>query len=97
MGQIVNGVLGIAFDSPALSIIIHLVATVGAGYLAGRFAHTGAAVNGGMAGLLIFFFVGVVSILSGTAPNPFELVMLGLVAAVLGSAGGALADRRRTG
>lgn len=68
-----------------------------AGYIAGRFAADGAAaVNGGLAGLLIFLFVGVVSLLASIGPNPFELVMLGVVAAVLGSAGGVLADRRRT-
>jgi len=80
----------------ALSILIHLSATVGAGYVAGRFAGAGtAAVNGGLAGLLIFLFVGVVSLLASAGPNPVELVMLGVVAAVLGSAGGVLADRRR--
>lgn len=68
-----------------------------AGYIAGRFAHSGAAaLNGGIAGLLIFLFVGVISLLAASGPNPIELIMLGVVAAVLGSAGGALADRRRT-
>ena len=80
-----------------MSILIHLSATVFAGYIAGRFAPEGtAAVNGGIAGLLIFLFVGAISLLAASGPNPIELVMLGLVAAVLGSAGGVLADRRRT-
>jgi hypothetical protein len=79
-----------------LSILIHLGATVFAGYVAGRFAPDGAAgVNGGIAGLLIFLFVGVISLLAAAGPNPLELAILGLVAAVLGSAGGVLADRRR--
>ncbi len=93
-----NAALGVLVEQPpVLTIIIHLTATVAAGYIAGRFAPPdGAAVNGGLAGLLIFLFVGVVSLLSSSGPNPFELVMLGVVAAVLGSAGGVLADRRRT-
>ncbi len=82
---------------PALTVIIHLAATVGAGYVAGRFAPEHAAVvNGGLAGLLILLFAGVISLLASSGPNPLELVALGVVSAVLGSAGGVLADRRRT-
>jgi hypothetical protein len=94
---VANLAVGIVTEQPpALRIIIHLSATVAAGYVAGRFApHGAAAVNGGLAGLLIFFFVGAVSLLAASGPNAFELVMLGVVAAVLGSAGGVLADRRR--
>jgi hypothetical protein len=94
---VVNIAVGLLIASPAaLSILIHLAATVAAGYVAGRFAIQGAApLNGGLAGLLIFLFVGVVSLLASSGPTPFELVMLGVVAAVLGSAGGVLADRRR--
>jgi len=94
---VANLAVGIVVAQPlVLSILIHLGATVFAGYIAGRFApHGAAAVNGGIAGLLIFFFVGVLSLLAAAGPSPFELTMLGLVAAVLGSAGGVLADRRR--
>ena len=94
---VANLVVGIVVAQPlVLSILIHLGATVFAGYVAGRFAPDGAAaVNGGIAGLLIFLFVGVISLLAATGPNPLELAILGLVAAVLGSAGGVLADRRR--
>ncbi len=90
--------MGIFVAQPlAVMVIIHLAATVGAGYVAGRFAPDGTAVvNGGLAGLLIFLFVGVVSLLAARGPDPLGLVMLGVVAAVLGSAGGVLADRRRT-
>ncbi len=89
--------VGLVIEQPAaVSILIHLTATVGAGYVAGRFALAGtAAVNGGLSGLLIFLFVGVVSLLTSAGPDPIQLVMLGIVAAVLGSAGGVLADRRR--
>ncbi len=95
---VVNLAVGIVLaQPPVLSILIHLAATVFAGYVAGRFAPDGtAAVNGGIAGLLIFLFVGVIALLAATGPNPIELAMLGLVAAVLGSAGGVIADRRRT-
>ena len=91
-----NLVLVLVFTPPDLvPVLIHLTATVFAGYVAGRFALQGAAANGGMAGLFIFFFAGVVSILGGVQLHPLELIMLGVVAAVLGSAGGVLADRRR--
>jgi hypothetical protein len=95
---VTNLAIGLVIAPPAaVSILIHLTATVGAGYVAGRFAVAGtAAVNGGLAGLLIFLFVGVVSLLAAAGPEPIELAMLGIVAAVLGSAGGVLADRRRT-
>jgi hypothetical protein len=94
---VVNVAIGLVIATPAaLSVIIHLAATVAAGYVAGRFALEGTApLNGGLAGLVIFLFVGVVSLLASSGPNPLELVMLGVVAAVLGSAGGVLADRRR--
>jgi hypothetical protein len=94
---VVNIAIGLLMTPlAAISILIHLAATVAAGYIAGRFAPEGTApLNGGLAGLLIFFFVGVVSLLASSGPNPLELVMLGVVAAVLGSAGGVLADRRR--
>lgn len=84
------------WESSIPSIIIHFSATVGAGYIAGRFAVNGPAHNGALAGLGFFLFAGVVAVLTADGPTLAELVILGAVGGVLGAAGGGLADRRRT-
>ena len=84
------------WESSIPSIIIHFSATVGVGYIAGRFAVNGPAYNGAVAGLGLFLFAGVAAVLTAERPTLMELVILGVVAGVLGAAGGALADRRRT-
>jgi hypothetical protein len=76
-------------------IVLEFAALVIAGYIAGRFAPSGAAVHGGLAGMAVFFIAAVISVASAPGTNLVELLVLGLVAAVLGSAGGALAERRR--
>lgn len=101
-GIVAGLLLNLAFDvllpwkSSIPSVIIHFSATVGAGYIAGRFAIVGPAHNGALAGLGLFLFAGVVAVLTTDGPTLMELVILGVVAGVLGAAGGALADRRRT-
>ncbi len=52
------------WESSIPSIIIHFSATVGAGYIAGRFAVNGPAHNGALAGLGFFLFAGVVAVLT---------------------------------
>lgn len=84
------------WESSIPPTIIHFSATVGAGYIAGRFAASGPAHNGVLAGLGLFLFAGVVAVITADGPTLIELVILGVVAGVLGAAGGALADRRRT-
>lgn len=79
-----------------LLVVLQLLGLVAAGWVAGRFAPPGgAAVHGGLAGLLLFVVAGAVSVAAGSGPDPVQLVLLGVVAAVLGSAGGVLADLRR--
>ena len=84
------------WESSIPPTVIHFSATVGAGYIAGRFAVSGPAHNGVLAGLGLFLFAGVVAVITADGPTLIELVILGVVAGVLGAAGGALADRRRT-
>jgi len=84
------------WESSIPSIIIHFSGTVGAGYIAGRFAVNGPAHNGALAGLALFLFAGVVAVLTADGPTLTALVILGVVGGVLGAAGGTLADRRRT-
>ena len=51
--------------------------------------------NGGLAGLTLFLVVAAISVAAAAGPNVVELALLGIVAAVLGSSGGALAEWRR--
>lgn len=76
-------------------VILEFAALVVAGYIAGRFAPSGAAAHGGLAGLAVFFVAAAISVASSPGTNVLELLVLALVAAVLGSAGGAIAERRR--
>jgi hypothetical protein len=88
------GVIGPDVNSIAL-IFLQFLSLVVAGYVAGRFTSPNPILNGGMAGLALFLVIAAISIAASARLNPFELTFLGLVAAVLGSSGGALADWRR--
>lgn len=91
---IVLGIVGLT--QLIVLVFLQFLTLVVAGYVAGRFAHGPATIDGSLAGLLAFLVIGVVAI-AGTSrgPSPVEITVLGLVAAVLGAAGGVLADRRR--
>jgi hypothetical protein len=91
---IVFGIVGLT--QTVVLVFLQFLTLMIAGFVAGRFAHGPAAVDGSLAGLLAFLVMGSVAI-AGTSngPSPIELAILGLVAAVLGAAGGVLADRRR--
>lgn len=75
-------------------IFLQFLSLVVAGYVAGRFTSPNPLLNGGMAGLLLFLIIAAISLAAGARLNPFELGLLGIVAAVLGSTGGALAASR---
>jgi hypothetical protein len=91
---IVLGVVGLT--QTVVLVFLEFLTLVMAGYVAGRFAIGAATIDGSLAGLLAFLVIGAVAI-AGTSrgPSPVEIGVLGLVAAVLGASGGALADRRR--
>lgn len=91
----VVGVIG-SDGNPIVLIFLQFLSLVIAGYVAGRFTSPNPLLNGGMAGLVLFLIVAAISIAASARLNPFELAFLGLVAAVLGSTGGALAEWRRT-
>jgi hypothetical protein len=75
--------------------VVQLLAFVAAGFIAGRLSLVGVAAAGGFAGLLLYFSVAVVAILSGAALSGVALVFFGIISLVLGSAGGMLAEALR--
>jgi len=89
----VLGVVGITGPdrNPVPLILLQLVALVVGGLVAGRFAPAAPAIHGGLAGLAMFLLIGLLAVMATAGPGTLELVALGLVAAVLGSAGGTLA------
>lgn len=75
--------------------MVQLLAFVVAGFIAGRLSLVGAAAAGGFAGLLLYFGVAIVAIVSGAALSGVALVLFGIISLLLGSAGGMLAETLR--
>ena len=91
---LVLGLIGIVGPekSPLPLIFLQFLTLFAAGYVAGRFSVASAPLHGGWAALLLFLIVGAISV--AAAPGEIgipELILLGVVATVLGTAGGALA------
>ena len=93
---IVFGVTGLVSDDglAVVGLFGQYLALFAAGYVAGRLAGPAAVVNGGVSALLVFAVSVAISVSGGSAPGLGSLLFLGLVAAVLGTAGGVLADHR---
>lgn len=87
------GVEGNARD--ALLIFVQFLALFIAGFVAGRFGERQPSLDGGFAGLLTFFVAVALSVAGGSSLGVVPMVLLGVVAAVLGSAGGVLAESMR--
>ena len=79
-------------EGPALMVGV-IVGFLGAGYGAGRLTRPSAP-HGMLAGLLLALIVGAVSIVSGSRPSPFTVVILVLLSAALGRLGGVVAGRQ---
>jgi hypothetical protein len=73
-------------------IFVQFFAMFAAGYVAGRLGVGSAPLNGGISSLLVFFVAVMISLGGGASPGIAPLLFLGTVAAVLGSAGGVLAQ-----
>ena len=89
------------FSALALLILAGFVGQLVAGYVGGRFAgpaahatEGGPAAHGGLAALLAYLVTAAISIATGQDPPVTTLVFSGVVALVLGSAGGVLAAAR---
>jgi hypothetical protein len=94
---IVLGIAGAIGDDGAnvALVFVQFPALFVAGYVAGRLSPATPALDGGLAGLLVFFVSVGVSVAGGATLGIGSALFLGIVAAVLGSAGGALAQHRR--
>ncbi|MFQ5554983.1 MAG: hypothetical protein ACE5GC_06395 [Acidimicrobiia bacterium] len=66
-----------------------------AGFVAARMAGENAALNGGLAGIGLFFATAVFALAAGTDPTVATIVFSLLLASVLGLAGGLLEEWRR--
>jgi len=82
------------FGAQASLILVGFVGQMVAGYFGGRFAGTDHAIHGGLAALLSYLVTAAIAIATGQEPPIATLAFSGLVALVLGSAGGVLAAAR---
>ena len=89
------GVVQSRGDTVALLFLQFLGLVIG-GYIAGRLAPNHEVLNGGLAGLAMFLVTTAIALAAdpGSA-NPIVVLFTGLIAATLGSSGGALASARR--
>lgn len=90
------GALGDFGSGVLLPFLLQYAAQLGAGYVAGRLGREEPVLNGGAAGLLLFAVGSTISLAVAAARPSLAAVAFGaVVAAVLGSAGGALAYQQR--
>lgn len=94
---IVLGIAGMIRDDGAsvALVFVQFLSLFVAGYVAGRLGHGAPTLDGGLSGLLVFFVSVGVSVAGGANLGIGPVLFLGAVAAVLGSAGGVLAEHRR--
>lgn len=78
----------------AAFILIQLFGQFAAGVFGGRFGGSPEAWHGALAALLLYSVTAVISLAGGAEAGPFVLGASGLVALVIGSAGGVLGARR---
>ncbi len=90
---VVLGVVGVTgpTSNPIPLILVQFGALVVGGFVAGRFGHRAPMAHGGLAGIAMFLVIGIVSIAATAGPTTIELIILGLIAAILGSVGGGIA------
>lgn len=76
----------------AILVFVQFTALFVAGFVAGRLSRGAPPLDGGMAGLLVYLITVAISVAGGASLGLLTLVFLGVTAAVLGSAGGVLAQ-----
>lgn len=82
------------FGGQALLILMGFVGQVVAGFVGGLLTSRDHALHGGMAALLAYLVTASIAVATGQEPPIATLVLSGVVALVLGSAGGVLAEAR---
>jgi len=92
---VVVGVVDSDGSGEIVLVVVQFASLGIAGYVAGRLSTRSSTFDGGIAGMLVFVVVTVISVAGGSSLGVAPLVFLGLVAAVLGSAGGVLAEAGR--
>ncbi len=89
-----TGVIGPEGEGDAALIFVQYLALFIAGYVAGRLSHQSSVVDGGLAALTVYVVTATIGVAGGGDPGAGALLLFGIIAAVLGSAGGVLADAR---
>lgn len=89
----ISGVINSA-QSGALFLVVYTSQLL-AGFVTGRFTAQAPAFHGGLAALLLFVVTSSFALAAGADPTFATVVTSVIVAAVIGSAGGALAEWRR--
>jgi hypothetical protein len=82
------------FGAQALLILVGFIGQMVAGYVGGRFAGIDQPAHGGLAALLAYLVTAGIAIATGQEPAIATLAFSGVVALILGSAGGVLASAR---
>ena len=77
-----------------VQLIIQLIGFFVAGFVAGRFALVDPSLSGGMASLILFFGITVVTV-GGTDINVVGIVVLGMISAIIGTAAGSVGHAHR--
>lgn len=78
----------------AAFILVQFFGQLSAGFVGGRFGGAAEAYHGSLAALAMFGATALISSAGGSSPGPVLLLTSGVVALVLGSAGGVLGARR---
>ena len=77
-----------------VQVIIQFIGFFVAGFIAGRFALVDPSLSGGMAALILFFGVTVVTV-GSSGVTVVGVVVLGMVAAIIGTGAGSVGHARR--
>jgi hypothetical protein len=92
-------VLGVAdtdtVGGQTVLILLAFTAQFFAGHVAARVATRARPLNGGLAGLTLYFVIGFTSIAAGEEPGVAALAFGAMVALVMGTAAGVLAENAR--
>lgn len=95
LGLLLAVIAGGPDASTLVQVLIQFLAFLVAGFLAGRWSLVAPVPAGGFAGLLLYFGLAVLAIISGADLQGVALVFFGVAALVLGSAGAAVAEALR--